>query len=586
MKKILLGLSALACAHFSMAQLKTYDLYVVAEGNFGSPNGDVYHAARINDTTHNYSGGLFQTTNNTSAAIDVLQDYGTFGDKAVLCSKGGASSPYKLAIVAYPSFDSIKTFTGLAGVQCLGKASNTKAYLSMATGNNIQLLDLITNTITPVVNTGNQINSYASYMVSANGFMYVAIGSKIVKIDTATNAVTTSLLPNIGSIAGMQYDAVNNCIWLLGKVSGTSSIVKLEPFNNDFLNTPVALSGITNAAQLRLAVNKLYFLSGKNVYTYNIANPVLPAPLLYTSNLPGNSFSFAYGKSFDVDPNTGDFALATAGNYAQPSQFEVVDGTTFQIIDTGSVAGRIANELELHTYTTPIPNPGTITDIYASCSAILDTPAATVGNTTINATTNDPTTFNQQGNHTVTWTFQNGYSSYVQTQNIIIHDTIRPVPGIDTLPNLTVNCPYTLIQPTALDNCSGNITGTTDSLTFTIAGSYNIDWSYNDGNGNTAHQTQHITVSCPTGIDAVNERLNTFKTYPNPASGKVIVEISNPVKDAEVVITNALGQIKLRQTIKGNLNIISLNNFASGLYFVNIITKENIKGKSQKIIVQ
>src|ERR1700748_665788 len=113
MKKILLGMIAIGGMQLVVAQHKTYDLYVVAEGNFGTPNGDVYHASRINDSTHQYSGGLFQTANGT-VGIDVLQDYGTFGNKAVLCGKGGSSSIYKLAIVAYPSFDTIKTFqTGL-----------------------------------------------------------------------------------------------------------------------------------------------------------------------------------------------------------------------------------------------------------------------------------------------------------------------------------------------------------------------------------------------------------------------------------------------------------------------------------------
>ena len=575
---------AIGGIHVAIAQQKTYDLYIVAEGNFGTPNGDVYHAARINDTTHTSSGGLFQAANGIGG-IDVLQDYGTFGDKAVLCGKGGSSSIYKLSIVSYPSFDTIKTFqSGL--YQCLGKASNTKGYISMATGNSIQMIDLINNTLTPVTNTGNMITSYASYMVQANGFMYVAIGTKIVKIDTLTNATTASLLPNIGSIAGMQYDATNNCIWLLGKVSGVSALVKLEPNNNDVLNPPIILTGITNAAQLRLAVNKLYFLSLKKVYAYNIANPAIPTPLLYTSTLPGDAYSFAYGKSFDVDPVTGDFAVSTAGNYAQPSQFEIVDGTTFQQIDTGSVAGRIANELELHTYFVPVVDTNQLQNIYAACSVSLDTPTALAGNTTIYATTTDSINYHTQGTYNITWTYTNGYNVTTRTQQVIISDTVAPVPDISSLPDLTVTCHYTLSAPTATDNCAGTIVGSTDSLTFTTGGTHDINWAYADGNGNVTHQTQHITINCTTAVNNVNTWEQSLNIYPNPATGKTTIALNNYTKNDQIVIVNTLGQIVLKQAVIGNSNTVLLNSFQTGVYYIRILHKGVVYNKAQKLMVE
>lgn len=588
MKKILLGLTTLGCVHFSMAQVKTYDLYVVAEGNFGTPNGDVFRASRISDTAHTHSGALFQTANNT-VGIDVLQDYGTFGNKAVLCSKGAASSPYKLAIVNYPSFDTIKTFQSGGGIQCLGKASNAKAYISMATGNSIQMLDLVNNTLTAVTNTGNQINSYATFMVQTNGYMYVSMSNKIVKIDTLTNTTTTSILPNIGTIAGMQYDATNNCIWLLGKVSGTSALVKLEPGNNDFLNTPITLTGITNGAQLRLAINKLYFLSGKNIYAYSIATPVIPAPLLYTSILAGNAYSFAYGKSFDVDPNTGDFAVATAGNYVQPTQYEIVDGTTFQQIDTGSVTGPIGNALQLHTYVIPNPDSATLADVYAQCSvAVVDTPTALAGNTTIYATTNDSLSYHVQGNHTITWTFLNGYTTVTRTQHIIVDDTIAPVPNTATLPDLNVICPYTATAPTALDNCAGTIPGTTDSLIFTTGGSYSIHWKYNDGNGNITDQFQNITISCSTAINDVQKNNFTFTVYPNPASKAITVDLGSATinNHISIVLTNTLGQVLLQQTANANKSALSLNNIPSGVYYIAVMLDGNRLGTIRKIVVE
>jgi hypothetical protein len=585
MKKLLLGLAALCSVQFLAAQNKTFDLYVVSEGNFGTPNGDVYKASRTDSLTLITSGALYQTANGTTG-IDVLQDFEIFGNKAVLCGKG--SHPVKLAITTYPGFDSLKTFTTIGGIQCAGKASNTKAYLSMATGSTLQQLDLNTYTLTPVSDPTSMLSSYASYMTQANGFMYVAIGSKLVKVDTATNTATATLLPGIGTIAGMQYDAFNSCIWLLGKVSGTSVLVKLEPGSNDLMNTPIVLTGITNATQLRLALNKLYFLSGKNVHIYHIASPNIPATAAYTSNLGGSSFSFAYGKSFAVDPATGDFALASATNFASPSIYEVVDGTTFQVIDTGSVGGRIANELILHTYHTPVPDTLPLPDVYAQCSATLTAPTATAGATTVTGITADPVTYNQQGNYTVTWLFVNGYDTVSQVQQVIIDDTIAPAPLVAALPPLQGDCPYTLSPPLALDNCSGNITATTDSLQFTVAGAYTIQWQYTDSAGNTTQQSQQLTVNCPTGIAQPGGSAQLFTLYPNPAYKEVSLRLEGVLlrQGYSISICNALGQLIAHHPVTGNDTRISLKGYAAGAYTIRIIKDGLPAGKVQQLIVR
>jgi hypothetical protein len=586
MKKFLLITAAVCSAQLAIAQFKTFDLYVVAEGNFGTPNGDVFKVSRTDSLTKTASDGLYQTAN-PSVGIDVLQDFGLFGNKAVFCGKGANSNPVRLAITEFPSFDTIKTFNG-GGVQCLGKASNTKAYVSMATGNSIQLLDLVNNTLTPVSDPGANINSYASYMAAANGFIYVAIGSKIVKIDTATNATTGSILPGIGSIAGMEYDAANNCIWLLGKVSGTSAVVKMQPANNDLLGTPIILTGVTNAAYLRLAANKLYFLSGKNVHAYNIAVPNIPTTTLYTSTLPGSSFSFAYGKSFYADPATGDFAMATAGNFAEASRYEIVDGTTFQMIDSGHVTGRIANELILRTYSKPTPDSLVLPNIYAQCSITVTAPTATAGNVSITATTNDSINYNAQGTYTITWTYTNGYSTTIQTQQVIVDDTIAPVPDTAVLSALQVNCPYTLAPPTASDNCSGVVTGSTDSLQFTTAGEYTIHWTYTDANGNTSMQMQQIKVSCATGITDPGLLATTFDVYPNPATGTVNINLPKAlsVKGYSVVISNVLGKHTLIQNITNNKETISLQVIAPGMYYLTLLKEGKVTGKVQKLIIE
>jgi len=583
MKKCLLGIAAFCCMQTLVAQTKNFDLYVVAEGNFGTPNGDVYKVSRISPAALMTSGPLYQTANST-VGIDVLQDFEVFGDKAVLCGKGAA--PVKLAIAGYPSFDSVRTFTTIGGIQCVGKASNTKGYLSPANGGLLQL-DLNSNTLNPVNDPSSMLSSYASYMVQANGFMYVAIGSKLVKVDTTTSTATATLLPNIGAIAGMEYDAANSCIWLLGKVSGTSALVRLEPANSDLLQPPIVLTGVSNAAQLRLAQQKLYFLSGKNVHIYNIAAPNIPTTPVYTSLLSGSSFSFAYGKSFAVDPATGDFALASATNFASPSIYEVVDGTTFQRLDSGSVNGRIANELILHTYSMPQPDTLPLPAVYAECSTTLTPPIAHANGNTITGTTTDPLSYDQQGTFTVTWTFINGYDTAVHSQHVIIDDTTAPVPNLATLPAVQGNCPYTLTPPVASDNCAGNLTGATDSLVFTVGGSYTITWRYDDGHGNTATQTQQLTVDCTTGIPDIAAAL-PFALYPNPAEDEVILRLEGNTSYAgyRIVLSDMLGRSFGEQAVNAAENRIDLSRCPAGIYFIALRKAGTQQGKAQKIVVR
>lgn len=585
MKQLLTGIAALCLVYNTQAQNKTFDLYVVAEGNFGTPNGDVYKASRTDSVTLTASGPLYQTANSIPG-IDVLQDYGVFGNRAVLCGKGASSNPVRLAIVAYPSFDTIKTFQ-MAGIQCLGKASDTKGYVGMATGSSIQMLDLQNNTLTPVSDPNSQIGSFASYMAQGGSFMYVAMGSKIVKIDTATNTAIAGILPGIGTISSMEYDPDNNCIWLLGKVSGTSAIVKLTPGINDVLQPPVLLTGITNAAQLRYAQNTLYFLSGKSVHTYHIASPNIPTTAVYTSTLTGSSFSFAYGKSFCVDPVSGDFALATAGNFAQPSQYEIVDGSTFQQIDTGSVNGRIANELILRTYTTPVPDTLPLPDVYASCSITLTPPTAMAGNVTITGTTTDPINYDAQGVYTVTWTFTYGNNTTTHTQQVTVQDTTAPVPDAAVLPAVLGHCPYTLTAPAATDNCMGAITATTDSLLFTVAGNYTINWRYDDGHGNITTQQQQVQIDCPTGIAGTNGGNTSVTIYPNPASSTATVTLEQFTgKSMQLRVSDALGRTIHRQTVVNGHNTLQTGTWQPGLYYMTIYQDSLSTGKVYKLSIR
>ncbi len=79
---------------------------------------------------------------------------------------------------------------------------------------------------------------------------------------------------------------------------------------------------------------------------------------------------------------------------------------------------------------------------------------------------------------------------------ISVTDTTAPLPNINPIFNTLAYCTTTIsLIPTAADACAGTITATTtDPLTYSLQGTYTINWLYDDGNGNTTTQTQIITI--------------------------------------------------------------------------------------------
>ncbi|MEW6379789.1 MAG: cohesin domain-containing protein [bacterium] len=99
------------------------------------------------------------------------------------------------------------------------------------------------------------------------------------------------------------------------------------------------------------------------------------------------------------------------------------------------------------------------------------------------------------GTTTLTWCYQDtlGNVSY-QTQKVLVTDTQKPVPDLDTLPDIVAENTVTLTPPTATDRCQGKITAITDHLTYTQKGSHTVIWTYRDSSGNSVEQQQKVTI--------------------------------------------------------------------------------------------
>lgn len=202
---------------------------------------------------------------------------------------------------------------------------------------------------------------------------------------------------------------------------------------------------------------------------------------------------------------------------------QLVDGTYVHPIDLASLAIDAANCGTVTTDQRGISRPqGSACDIGAfeleQAPANLP-PVAMCQDVTVSAVFNceadasidngsydpdgDPITITQDppgpysvGITSVTLTVDDGLATSQCTANVTVVDDTPPVPNVATLPDAVGECSVTLTPPTATDNCAGTLAATTgDPLTYTEAGSFMVTWTYDDGNGNSALQSQNVIVN-------------------------------------------------------------------------------------------
>jgi len=197
-----------------------------------------------------------------------------------------------------------------------------------------------------------------------------------------------------------------------------------------------------------------------------------------------------------------DYTEATTFNVSQISQSPpvgtVVSGNentvTLSIIDEFDNYLEISFNVIVEDFSPPaMPTLATLTD-ECSVTAIAPTTTDNCAGIIIGTTT-DPTEYSEQGTYTITWTFADGNgNSTTAEQTFIIDDVTAPSPP--TLTDVNSECSVTsLTAPTTTDNCTGTITGTTtQTFPITTQGTTVVTWTFNDGNGNTATQTQNVIV--------------------------------------------------------------------------------------------
>jgi len=224
----------------------------------------------------------------------------------------------------------------------------------------------------------------------------------------------------------------------------------------------------------------------QNVIVDDVTPPVTPV----LADVTGECSATA------VAPTTTDNCAGTiTGTTADPLTYSTVG--IHVITWTFNDGNGNSIDVDQNVIVTDVVPPVTpvLADLTGECSVTAVAPTTTDNCAgTITGTTTDPLTYSTQGSYTITWTFDDGNGNSIDVdQNVLIADITPPVTPV--LGDLNGDCSVTAVAPTTTDNCAGTITATTaDPLTYSIQGSYVINWSFEDGNGNSIDVPQNVTV--------------------------------------------------------------------------------------------
>ncbi len=205
-----------------------------------------------------------------------------------------------------------------------------------------------------------------------------------------------------------------------------------------------------------------------------------------------------------VDLASTDNCTAITMNVS-PSSFTCADlgvqSTTLTVTDgVGNTATCVASITVIDTLA-PIADSLSLPDITSSCQVdtimMMPTAMDNCAGVLVTVTNDAVYPISVLGTTVVTWTYDdNNGNTSIQTQNVIVIDTIAPVADSLALPDFISDCEATLIAPTATDVCSGLIAATTlTNFPVTTQGTTVVTWTYDDGNGNMSMQIQTIVLT-------------------------------------------------------------------------------------------
>lgn len=253
--------------------------------------------------------------------------------------------------------------------------------------------------------------------------------------------------------------------------------------------------------------------------------------------------------SYDPDGDTLSFLWTGSFGSATGSQPTVAfpPGTFLVrliVTDSYSGTGMDSVTITVQDVNAPVPDLASLPQLTGECSVVItEPPTATDSCMGPIVGTTESLLFTTPGTYSIIWNYDDGNGNIsTQSQTIVVTDDLAPVPDMATLPTVNGDCIVEITEyPTATDNCSGTIMGTTtDPLTYSQQGTYSITWEYQDANGNisTQHQTVNVDDVVPPVPDSASlpviqsdcmVYLCQYPTATDNCNGRIVGTTSDPL---------------------------------------------------------
>lgn len=314
------------------------NVFVLNEGQFGTPNGEVSLFSKTSKTV--VDNNTFKTVNQRDLG-DVVQSMLVVGDRGYLV----VNNSKKVEVVDVRTFKEVATVEGLEQPRYAVAAGPDKVYISEWTNGStgrVAVLDTRTNKISKTVPVGGKPEK----MLLAGGKVYVpnADQNTVTVLNASTDAVESTITVTDGPSAVVQ-DATG-AIWVAcsgitryggppsySVISSTpGSLIKLNSTAAAALTLPFARSGPADL-QLNAAGTELYYRYSGGVYRMSTTATTLPAtPLIRRS---------FYGLGLDPRDNTIYGAVApftSAGKFIRyQASGAAIDSFNVSLLPNGFV---------------------------------------------------------------------------------------------------------------------------------------------------------------------------------------------------------------------------------------------------------
>tara|TARA_B110000879_G_scaffold178215_1_gene233290 strand:- start:14948 stop:16003 length:1056 start_codon:yes stop_codon:yes gene_type:complete len=308
--------------------------FITNEGNFGTGNGSISFV----DEYGSVENDIFSSTNSFSLG-DVVQSMSIINEYAYILVNNSSS----IEVASVDSMISVAKIN-VSQPRYMAKVSDSKAYVTDWGINGVQVIDLLTNTISSTIACGTgpegiTVSNGLAYVCNVGGW---GLDNTVTIISTDNDVVETTL--TVGDKPNSVVVDVNGAVWVLtggyteydanwNVVSETAgNLVKIVG-NTIEATYAFAIGNHPEDLVINDAGTKMYYSDGswsKAVYAFDVTDTVLPTTALINRSFYGLGCNDGYIYATDAV----DY-VQSGWSYKYASNGVIIDSVQVGIIPGG-----------------------------------------------------------------------------------------------------------------------------------------------------------------------------------------------------------------------------------------------------------